>query len=142
MIDRKRLTDQLALHEGFRAKPYRCTAGRLTVGFGRNLDDVGITEDEARYLLQSDISRAEQQANTLDWFKRLDPVRQNAVVELIFNMGFANFPTQWTQTPKALANGAYSHAASLLRSSKWYSQVGPTRGERICRMIESGQWPQ
>ena len=33
-----RIKEQLVRHEGLRLKPYRCTAGKLTIGIGRNLD--------------------------------------------------------------------------------------------------------
>ncbi|NBW16869.1 MAG: lysozyme, partial [Caulobacteraceae bacterium] len=42
-FDRAALIRQIRLHEGERLKPYRCTAGKLTIGVGRNLDDRGIT---------------------------------------------------------------------------------------------------
>jgi hypothetical protein len=32
-----RIKAQLIRHEGLRLKPYRCTAGKLTIGIGRNL---------------------------------------------------------------------------------------------------------
>ncbi len=32
-----RIKAQLVRHEGLRLKPYRCTAGKLTIGIGRNL---------------------------------------------------------------------------------------------------------
>ncbi len=35
------------------SKPYRCPAGKLTIGIGRNLDDVGITREEAYQLVQT-----------------------------------------------------------------------------------------
>ena len=34
----ERIKKQLVRHEGLRLKPYRCTAGKLTIGYGRNLD--------------------------------------------------------------------------------------------------------
>jgi len=34
----ERIKEQLVRHEGLRLKPYRCSAGRLTIGIGRNLD--------------------------------------------------------------------------------------------------------
>ena len=40
-----------------RLTPYRDTVGKLTIGVGRNLDDVGITDAEARFLLENDIAR-------------------------------------------------------------------------------------
>ena len=141
MIDRQRLADQLVIHEGLRLFPYTDTVGKLTIGVGRNLSDVGISRAEAIALLSNDIDKAERAALAPPWYAGLDPVRQNAVVELIFNMGSQNFPDRWKATPEAIARGNYQLAANLLRSSKWYSQVGPTRGERICRMIETGRWP-
>ena len=47
MSDDALLIAMLIKHEGIMTIPYRCTAGKLTVGVGRNLDDVGITRDEA-----------------------------------------------------------------------------------------------
>ncbi|MFA6660842.1 MAG: lysozyme, partial [Bacilli bacterium] len=38
-----RIKEQLVRHEGLRLKPYRCTADKLTIGIGRNLDDCGIS---------------------------------------------------------------------------------------------------
>ena len=49
-MNRDRLRAQLVLHEGSRLKPYRDTVGKLTIGIGRNLDDVGLSEDEVDYL--------------------------------------------------------------------------------------------
>ena len=43
----KAIERQLIEHEGLEQKVYRCTAGKLTIGVGRNLEDKGITEEEA-----------------------------------------------------------------------------------------------
>lgn len=43
--------DQLIRDEGLRLFPYRCTAGKLTVGIGRNLDNNPLTADEAMVFL-------------------------------------------------------------------------------------------
>ena len=57
MIDKTRLTKQLIIHEVLKSEPYQCTAGKLTISVGRNLDDVGITKEEATYMLENDIAR-------------------------------------------------------------------------------------
>jgi lysozyme len=49
------LIEQLRRDEGCVLKPYRDQVGKLTIGVGRNLDDVGISSDEAEYLLANDI---------------------------------------------------------------------------------------
>ena len=54
-MDKQRLIEQLRLHEGVEHKPYVDTVGKTTIGVGRNLDDVGLTDDEIDYLLDNDI---------------------------------------------------------------------------------------
>ena len=55
-----RIKAQLVRHEGLKLKPYRCTAGKLTIGIGRNLDDRGISQKEAYAMLERDIQDCEQ----------------------------------------------------------------------------------
>ena len=55
-----RIKAQLVKHEGFRLKPYRCTAGKLTIGIGRNLDDRGISQKEDYAILERDIFDCDQ----------------------------------------------------------------------------------
>jgi lysozyme len=82
------LIDQLMRDEGCRLKPYRDSVGKLTVGYGRNLDDVGISEAEAEWLLSSDIFRAEHSLEEhLPWTEQLDEVRRAALINMAFNMG-------------------------------------------------------
>lgn len=57
-MDLRKLINDLIRDEGLKLKPYRCTSNKLTIGIGRNLDDNGITEAEARYLLHNDLGRA------------------------------------------------------------------------------------
>jgi len=61
----KKLTDQLIKHEGLRLKPYHCPAGKLTIGVGRNLEDKGITEEEAVMLLENDIQECLKDLGTI-----------------------------------------------------------------------------
>ena len=50
------LIKELTRDEGMRLMPYRDTVGKLTIGVGRNLDDVGISLDEANMLLTNGIT--------------------------------------------------------------------------------------
>lgn len=49
------MIDRLIKYEGLQLKPYKCSAGYLTIGVGRNLDTKGISKDEAIQLLLNDI---------------------------------------------------------------------------------------
>jgi len=154
------LTEHLIRDEGLRLKPYRCTAGKLTIGVGRNLDDKGlsieekkylgihpgempwrkvedgITYAEAMYLLINDIFEVERQARTLPWYGGLCDARKLAVLNLIFNLGFKKFLT-FKITIGHLAAGRWDNAAAALEKSLWYKQVGD-RAKRVVRLIKEG----
>ena len=55
-----RIKAQLVRHEGLRLKPYRCTAGKLTIGIGRNLDFCSISHKTTYTMLERDIQDCEQ----------------------------------------------------------------------------------
>lgn len=48
------LQTELMRDEGWRARIYKCSAGKLTIGYGRNIEAVGINEAEAIMLLDTD----------------------------------------------------------------------------------------
>ncbi len=82
------LRDDLMRDEGVRLKPYRDTVGKLTIGAGRNLDDIGISEAENAMLLDNDIYRIEADLDQhLPWWRGLDAVRQRILMNMCFNLG-------------------------------------------------------
>ena len=54
-IFQDKIIEMLKRHEGLKVFPYHCSQNKLTIGIGRNLDDKGISKDEAYYLLYNDI---------------------------------------------------------------------------------------
>lgn len=71
----KRLRDQLIEHEGLKRRPYRCPAGKLTIGIGRNLEANGISEHEALYMLYNDLCRVQGSCWKTSCVSRLCPSR-------------------------------------------------------------------
>jgi lysozyme len=139
MID-PRLQALLAKHEGLRLKPYRCTAGKLTIGYGRNLEDRGISRDEALMLLMNDIHSAESEAfAAFPWYAELDPVRRAVVVNMVFNLGLNGF-RKFRGTIAAIEGKRFADASQQMLLSRWAEQVGP-RAHELSRMMESGEWP-
>lgn len=138
-LDRDRLLAQLARHEGLRLRPYRDSVGYLTIGYGRNLDTVGITPDEARYLLNDDVDRTIQSLVARHpWVLDLDPVRQAVIVNMVFNLGLDGLD-RFVVTLRAMQQGRYSAAADAMVESKWAVQVGP-RAVELAAMMKTGQW--
>lgn len=137
---RERLRQYLIVAEGLRLKPYTDTVGKLTIGIGRNLTDVGISALEAYDLLDHDIDRAiVALVGKFPWFADEDPVRQAALIELAFNMGITSL-AGFTNTLAAWKRHDYLGAGQGLRKSKWFRQVQASRSERIIKMVEQGEW--
>lgn len=133
------LIDMIKEHEGLRLKPYTCTAGKLSIGYGRNIEDRGISNDEAEYMLRNDIELCYQELNCFSWFSDLDTVRQYALVDLCFNMGLPGLLT-FRKALAAMAEGLYEKAADEFLDSKWAREdVGAQRSKRITEMIRTGK---
>ena len=135
-------------HEGNELYPYRCPAGKLTIGIGRNLDDRGISPDEAQYMLRNDVAIADEELQReFPWFFKLNRARQNALIDLAINMGMPTL-IKFRKTLDHIAAGRYDEAAAeLLRGtgpggkSRYYAQVGK-RAETIAEIIRTGEMPK
>ena len=139
----ERLIQQLRVHEGVEPFGYFCTSMKLTVGVGRCIDKdggIGLSEDEIDYLLNNDIYRCRKElSETFNWFDDLDEVRQDAIVNLHFNLGL----TRLLGFKKALAfmeSGDYMLAAEEFLDSQWRNQVG-NRAIEVTDMIRDGEYP-
>ncbi len=117
-------------------RPYRDTVGKLTIGYGRNLDDVGITALEADALLEHDIAVAIGALSVrLPWFGTLDPVRQRVLINMSF-MGVEKL-LGFHRMLAAMQQGDYETAARELLQSKYATQVG-ARAERLAALMRKG----
>jgi lysozyme len=130
----------VTLHEDERLKPYRCTAGKLSIGVGRNLDDVGITHEEAQYLLNNDLKRVDRELGTLQWTAKMDPVRYAVLQDMCFNLGFSSLKN-FRKFLAAMAASDWKVAAVEMLDSLWARQVGK-RSLRLRDMVITGQWPE
>jgi len=136
----KRLIEQLKRHEGVSKWAYEDHLGYITVGVGRCLDPeigLGLSDKEIDYLLQNDIERCYKELECLSWFPDLDPTRQEALVNMVFNLGLTRF-LQFKKTLAYLAEGRYPEAADEMLDSKWARQV-KNRAIELSEMIRTGQ---
>lgn len=122
-MNRERLLDTIMRHEGLRLYPYKDTVGKLTIGVGRNLDDNGISETEALYMLNNDIDDVVEEAKSFWWWEELDDVRQEVVLNMLFNLGLPTFK-QFINTIKAIEEQNWNRAAKEMLDSRWAKQVG------------------
>ena len=136
----QRLRRLLTLHEGRRRYPYLDTVGKVTIGVGRNLDDLGLSDDEIDLLLTNDLARATDDLDrALPWWRRLDPVRRAVLADMCFNLGLPRL-LGFRAMLRHLGAGEYDDAADHMVESRWYRQV-KTRAVRLVRMMRTGAWP-
>jgi len=136
-----RLINMLKRHEGVRNKVYMCPAGYETIGVGRNISEsgLGLSEDEVEYLLKNDILRCRNELlGEYDWFENLDSVRQEAMIDLSFNLGQTKLRT-FVKALGHMADGNYEEAGREFYNSRWAEQVGD-RSLEVCQMIGSGEY--
>lgn len=138
-MDLRAFIAHLKWAEGVRYYPYRCSAGKLTIGVGRNLDDVGITDEEVETLLQTDVKRVVGNCRKLAYWDTLDPVRQLVIADMVFNLGYPRF-TGFKRLNAAMEVGDYDWAAEEMINSRWYQQVG-RRAVRLVEYMRTGELP-
>ncbi len=128
-------------HESSETYAYKCTSGKLSIGVGRNIDaagGIGLSQDEIAYLLANDIRRCKKELEEFPWFPSLDDVRQDALIDMCFNMGITRLRT-FKKAMGAMENQDYQQAADHFFDSRWARQV-PNRAIEICDMIRTGEY--
>lgn len=145
------LIPDLIRDEGERKFPYLDSMGIWTIGVGHNIEAdaqmmphlaalqvAGITQDQINQLLAEDIGRTEAGLDRmLPWWRQLDDVRQDAFVNLAFNLGDAKLAT-WHHTLADIQSGNFQAAGVDLENDQpWASQVH-ARAMRIALQIETG----
>jgi len=136
-MNRERLRAALIDAEELRLRMYKDSQGYHTIGVGHNLDAKPISRRAALIILEDDINDAEHQTDNLfTWWRSLPEIVQNALVEMVFNLGPSRILT-FSKMLAAMEDGDYEKAAKEAQDSLWFKQVG-RRGPRIVSMIREG----
>lgn len=139
MIDQ--LKQLLVIQEGLRLDPYLDTVGKLTIGVGRNLDDRGISYEEAMYLLDNDINDLMEKLPLIySWYPGLSDVRKIVIISMAFNLGLKKF-SEFKNFRTALMENKFNLAAQEMLNSKWARQVG-RRARTLATMMVSDELPE
>ena len=129
----------LKKHEGLSLTLYQCPSGKQTIGYGHNIEDLGISEEVAELLLEQDTMIAYKQVkNAVKCFDNLDEARQYVLIDMCFNMGLSKL-MQFKKMLRALDLGDYKTAAKEMLDSKWAKQV-KSRANYLACVMQSGIW--
>ena len=141
------LIEMLKRHEGEvvtngRHLIYKCSAGHWTIGIGRNVDlngGLGLSDDEVDYLLENDIVRViKELSSEYPWFKDLDDVRKDAIIDISFNLGATRL-RGFERALAAMDAADYKTASLEFLDSKWSRDV-KGRSTELAYMIEMGEY--
>lgn len=148
--------EQIKIDEGgYQAEVYKCSEGKLTWLYGRNIEDRPITESEWEDLsiglgggyTQKDwagllFARECEDLNdyyyaVCDEYQNCPKCVKNIIINMGYNMGIGSFtPAKWPKFFKAIKEGDWKQAAVEGRDSKWFHQVGK-RSVRLMNSLEN-----
>ena len=132
------LKARLSIEEGRKHSIYTDTTGNVSVGIGRNLTGVGVSDDEIDLMFTNDIARTVAFLNAnLPWWGTLDDVRQSVIVDMAFNMGAKLL--QFHQMLAAVQASDWQTAYSQMLNSVWANQVGQ-RAQNLARIMLTGSF--
>lgn len=136
MLDIREVAQYIQKHEGLSLKPYLDTVGKWTIGIGRNLDDVGISKEEAQLLFNSDINRTlNDLSRVFSEFGTLPANVQIVLVDMMFQLGLTRFCSFKKMIEKIKAMDFKGAAAEILDSK--YALQAPTRAKENAERMSS-----
>jgi len=147
------IVKRLEFHEGLKLFPYYCTAHKLSIGIGHNIEarpwtdeerkaigdwEKGITKNMAYMICRNDVNLCLEKLKTLDFWKSLDEERQYALIDLCFQIGFAGLK-KFRKMLKAMSEKDFKTASEQCLDSTYAKQT-PKRSKRIAKLIKTGVW--
>lgn len=113
--------------------------GNLTIGVGRNLDSLGLSENEVAGLLSNDVKRVTALIErNFPWFQKISTPRRVVIISMVFNMGIDGFK-EFKKLIKCIESGDFYSACKEMLNSKWAGQV-KGRATRLALIMKTGQF--
>lgn len=131
------LEREVASDEGFMPIPYRCTSGKLSIGYGTNIQD-GITKDEALLLMRHRLGKvvAALESRVPFWAKLTDD-RRRVLANMGYQLGIAGL-MGFKRMLAAMERGDYDTAGKEMMDSKWAKHDSPARARRLAKVMVRG----
>lgn len=129
--------NQLKPEEGYRQFPYKDTVGKITIGYGFNLTDIGLYPEESEFMLKFRTHKALTDVlSHLPWSQSLTEGRRVVLTDMAYNLGIGGLMAFKTFLG-ALESMDYDKAADAMLNSLWAKQVG-NRAIKLSDMIRKG----
>lgn len=133
-MDHRKLKKMLIDHEGIKYAPYKCPAGKTTIGIGHNLDDKGISKAVVELLYAEDIAEVEEDLKAIfDDFDTLPGQIQLVLADMRFQLGRKGF-LSFKRMINAVKDRNWHTMFLQMKNSDWYSQT-PKRANDLLNMV-------
>ena len=130
-------SDQIEADEGRRKLAYVDTVGKVTIGIGFNLTDVGLWDDEIDYIFKNRVNQAGVDASVIFNFSdAISDQRKAVLVNMAYNLGHERLSGFHTLIA-CIAKQDWNGAADAMLASRWATQVG-VRATRLAKHMRDG----
>ena len=136
-----KLIEQLKRHEGVKKHVYKDINGLEHIGAGRNISasGLGLSDEEIDYLLSNDILRCIKELSAeYSWFGNLDEIRQEAIINIFFNLGATKYRV-FKKANAAMEAADYKLAATEILDSRCAKQ-DKGRSLELTDIIRTGEY--
>ena len=125
------LIDDIKVHEGFSSVVYKCTAGYDTIGYGKRIKYLQVTEEQATEWLEEDLENLKYTlSGKYDWFLPAPQEVRDVVMNMNYQLGVSAF-SKFKKTIKYIANKDYQMASVEMLDSKWARDDTPRRAKEL-----------
>ena len=125
------LIDDIKKHEGFSPVVYQCTAGYDTIGYGKRIKYLQITEEQAEEWLEEELQNLKYVlADKYDWFLPAPQEVQDIVMNMNYQLGVSAF-SKFKKTIKYIKVKDYKSASTEMLQSKWGRVDTPRRAKEL-----------
>jgi len=129
------LIDDIKKHEGFSSVVYKCTAGYDTIGYGKRIKYLQVTEEQATEWLEEDLENLKYTlSGKYDWFLPAPQEVRDVVMNMNYQLGVSAF-SKFKKTIKYIANKDYQMASVEMLDSKWARDDTPRRAKELSDRI-------
>ena len=128
------LKEMLIKNEGMELKVYECTSGKLSCGVGRNIEENGISIDEAELMLKNDMDSVFNDLDrNLPFWKTMPYNVRLVLADMCFNLGI-NRLLKFTKMLEAMEERDFELAGEELLDSTYAVQV-KGRADRNYKLV-------
>mgnify|MGYP003148529231 CR=1 FL=1 len=129
------LIDSIKKHEGFSPVVYKCTAGYDTIGYGKRIKYLKVTEEQAEEWLKEDLEHLKYVlADKYEWFLPAPQEVRDIVIEMAYQLGVKSF-SAFRKTIYLIANRDYKGASIEMLDSKWARVDTPRRALELSNQL-------